>query len=37
MYRLSKINELKDYLASLKDFEVTYLEVGDGIALLKRK
>ena len=33
----NKINELKDYLASLKDFEVTYLEVGDGIALLKRK
>ena len=33
----NKINELKDYLASLPDFDVSYLEVGDGIALLKRK
>ena len=32
-----KIEELKDYLASLEDFEVTYVEVGDGIALLKQK
>ena len=32
-----KINELKDYLASLKDFDVTYEDVGDGIAILKSK
>ncbi len=32
-----KINELKEYLASLVDFDVTYLDIGDGIALLKRK
>ena len=33
----NKINELKEYLASLSDFDVTYDEVGDGIAILKRK
>lgn len=32
-----KIEELKQYLASLKDYNVTYYDVGDGIALLKRK
>ena len=32
-----KINELKEYLANLKDFEVTYKDVGDGIAILKSK
>ena len=32
-----KIQELKDYLASLKDYDVSYLSVGDGIALLKKK
>lgn len=32
-----KIQELKDYLNNLKDFNVTYLSIGDGIALLKRK
>lgn len=33
----NKILELKEYLASLEDFVVSYEEVGDGIALLKRK
>ena len=32
-----KINELKDYLASLEEFDVSYMDIGDGIALLKRK
>lgn len=32
-----KIEELKQYLASLINYDVTYLDVGDGIALLKRK
>ncbi len=32
-----KINELKQYLSTLPDFEVSYLEVGDGIALLSKK
>ena len=32
-----KINELKDYLASLSDFEVSYEDIGDGIAILKSK
>lgn len=32
-----KINELKEYLSSLEDFNVSYLPIGDGIALLTRK
>ena len=32
-----KINELKDYLASLSQYEVSYSDIGDGIAILKRK
>lgn len=32
-----KIDELKDYLASLSDFESTYLPIGDGIYQLKFK
>ena len=32
-----KINELKEYLASLSDYIVSYLQIGDGIAVLKRK
>ena len=32
-----KINELKDYLASLSQYEVSYDDIGDGIAILKRK
>ena len=32
-----KINELKEYLASLSDYNVSYLQIGDGIAVLKRK
>ena len=32
---LNKIDELKEFLASLTDFEVSYMSVGDGIALLK--
>lgn len=32
-----KIEELKDYLASLEDFDVSYVSIGDGIALLKQK
>lgn len=31
----NKIDELKEFLASLTDFEVSYMSVGDGIALLK--
>lgn len=31
----NKIDELKEYLASLSDFDVSYLSVGDGIAILK--
>lgn len=32
-----KINELKEYLNKLTDFEVSYLNIGDGIAFLKKK
>ena len=32
-----KIDELKEYLSSLTDFDVTYLPVGDGIYTLKLK
>ena len=32
-----KINELKEYLANLSDYNVSYLQIGDGIAVLKRK
>ena len=32
-----KINELKEYLNKLTDFEVSYLPIGDGIAFLKKK
>ena len=33
----NKIKELKDYLASLDDYITTYNDVGDGIAIIKRK
>ena len=32
-----KINELKEYLASLTNYDVCYSEIGDGIAILKKK
>ena len=32
-----KINELKEYLASLTNYDVRYSEIGDGIAILKKK
>ena len=32
-----KINELKEYLNKLTDFDVSYLPIGDGIAFLKKK
>lgn len=31
-----KIQELKDYLNNLKDYKVTYLDIGDGIAFIQR-
>lgn len=33
----NKIDELKTYLANLTNYDVSYLDVGDGIALLKKK
>lgn len=32
-----KLVELKNYLSSLIDYNVTYLDVGDGIALIRKK
>ena len=32
-----KINELNEYLASLTNYDVCYSEIGDGIAILKKK
>ena len=32
-----KINELKEYLNKLTDFDVSYSPIGDGIAFLKKK
>ena len=32
-----KINELKEYIASLTNYDVCYSEIGDGIAILKKK
>ena len=32
----NKLEELKDYLNHLKDYTVSYLDVGDGIAILKK-
>lgn len=37
MFYEHKIDELKQYLASLDDFDVSYLPVGDGIAMLLPK